>query len=152
MRCDEVRPRLDAYIDGELVEGERTLLREHLADCPECGPEAAALTRLRDGMSQILRSRGIAHSFVGHPSMSGLYFAHDPPRNYRDWKGSDYTFYDATAKVLHEECILCEPDSREPWFVSAAHDDACLWDTLAAFEIAIERTLGALGKTRRVPA
>ena len=27
--------------------------------------------------------------------MSGLYFAQDPPRNYRDWKGSDYSFYDA---------------------------------------------------------
>ena len=52
MQCDEVRPRLDAYIDGELVEGERMLLREHLADCPECGPEAAALTRLRDGIRQ----------------------------------------------------------------------------------------------------
>jgi glutamate-1-semialdehyde 2,1-aminomutase len=109
-------------------------------------------TRLRNGMSQILKSRGIAHSFVGHPSMSGLYFAHDPPRNYRDWKSSDYSFYDATAKVLHDECILCEPDSREPWFVSAAHDEACLSDTLAAFEIAIDRTLSALGTTRRVPA
>src|SRR5690348_9845494 len=46
---------------------------------------AAYGTRLRNGMSQILRSRGIAHCFVGHPSMSGLYFAHDPPRTYRDW-------------------------------------------------------------------
>jgi glutamate-1-semialdehyde 2,1-aminomutase len=41
---------------------------------------AAYGTRLRSGMSQILKSRGIAHSFVGHPAMSGLYFAHDPPR------------------------------------------------------------------------
>lgn len=113
---------------------------------------AAFGTRLRLGLSQILKSRGIAHSFVGHPSMSGLYFAHDPPRTYRDWKSSDYTFYDATARVLHDECILCEPDSREPWFVSAAHDEACLKDTLAAFEIAIDRTLSALGTTRRVPA
>ncbi len=50
--------------------------------------------------------------------MSGLYFAHEPPRNYRDWKRSDYSFYDAMARVLHDERILCEPDSREPWFVS----------------------------------
>ena len=77
-------------------------------------------TRLRNGMRAVLSARGIAHSFVGHPSMSGLYFAQNPPRNYRDWKGSDYSFYDAMAKVLHDECILCEPDSREPWFVSAA--------------------------------
>jgi hypothetical protein len=87
-------------------------------------------TRLRNGMRAVLSARGIAHSFVGHPSMSGLYFAHEPPRNYRAWKGSDYSFYDAMAQVLHDEGVLCEPDSREPWFVSAAHDASCLSDTL----------------------
>jgi len=50
MRCDEIRPRLDAYIDGELAEAERVQLRDHFADCPECGPQAAALERLRDGI------------------------------------------------------------------------------------------------------
>ena len=94
-------------------------------------------------MRAVLKARGIAHSFVGHPSMSGLYFAAQPPRNYRDWKGSDYSFYDAAAKVLHDEGVLCEPDSREPWFVSAAHDAACLADTLRAFEVAIDTTLQA---------
>jgi glutamate-1-semialdehyde 2,1-aminomutase len=113
---------------------------------------AAYGTRLRTGMSTILKARGIAHSFVGHPSMSGLYFAHEPPRTYRDWKGSDYTFYDAAARVLHDERILCEPDSREPWFISAAHEDSCLRDTTAAFEVAIDTTLDALGKSRRMPA
>ena len=106
---------------------------------------AAYGTRLRNGMRNTLNARGIAHSFVGHPSMSGLYFAAEPPRNYRAWKSSDYSFYDAMARVLHDEKILCEPDSREPWFVSAAHDDSCLKDTLAAFEIAVDRTLQAGG-------
>ena len=109
-------------------------------------------TALRQGMSAILKTRGIAHSFVGHPSMSGLYFAHEPPRNYRDWKSSDYTFYDAAAKVLHDEGVLCEPDSREPWFVCAAHDDDCLKQTLAAFELAVEKTLGSLRGRRQAGA
>jgi glutamate-1-semialdehyde 2,1-aminomutase len=113
---------------------------------------AAYGTRLRTGMGAILKARGVAHSFVGHPSMGGLYFAHEPPRTYRDWKGSDYTFYDAAARVLHDERILCEPDSREPWFISAAHDDSCLRDTLAGFEVAIDTTLETLGKSRRMPA
>jgi mycothiol system anti-sigma-R factor len=52
MQCDEVRPRLDAYIDGELAEAERVQLRHHLVDCPECGPEATALERLRDSIRQ----------------------------------------------------------------------------------------------------
>lgn len=52
MRCDEVRPRLDAYVDGEVAEAERNQFSEHLADCPDCGPEAAALMRLREGIRQ----------------------------------------------------------------------------------------------------
>jgi len=109
-------------------------------------------TRLRQGMHTILGARGIPHSFVGHPSMSGLYFAHDPPRTYRDWKSSDYAFYDATARVLHDQGVLCEPDSREPWFVCAAHDESCLKDTLAGFEIAIDTTLRSVGISRKMPA
>src|SRR5580698_8830612 len=109
-------------------------------------------TRLRNGMRAVLGARGIAHSFVGHPSMSGLYFAHEPPRNYRAWKSSDYSFYDAMAQVLHDEGVLCEPDSREPWFVSAAHDASCLADTLKAFEIAVDATLKAGGATHKVTA
>jgi glutamate-1-semialdehyde 2,1-aminomutase len=113
---------------------------------------AAYGTRLRQGMRTVLAARGIAHSFVGHPSMTGLYFAHEPPRNYRAWKGSDYSFYDAMAQVLHDEGVLCEPDSREPWFISAAHDEACLRDTLQAFEIAVDATLKKTRATHKVPA
>jgi glutamate-1-semialdehyde 2,1-aminomutase len=98
-------------------------------------------TRMMAGMSKILTARGIPHSFVGHPSMTGLYFDAVPPRNYRTWKGSDYAFYDAMAQVLHDEGVLCEPDSREPWFISAAHDDSCLVDTMRGFEIAVDTTL-----------
>jgi anti-sigma factor (TIGR02949 family) len=52
MRCDEVHPRLEAFVDDELAEPERGQLRDHIADCPECGPEAAALARLRQGIRQ----------------------------------------------------------------------------------------------------
>jgi len=48
MQCEEARARLDAYIDGEVAETERALLRDHLAGCADCGPEAAALQRLRE--------------------------------------------------------------------------------------------------------
>jgi glutamate-1-semialdehyde 2,1-aminomutase len=109
-------------------------------------------SRLRAGMRGVLSTRGIAHSFVGHPSMSGLYFAHEPPRNYRAWKSSDYSFYDAMAQVLHDQGVLCEPDSREPWFVSAAHDETCLADTLRAFEFAVDATLAAGGASHKVTA
>lgn len=106
-------------------------------------------TRLRQAMSAILRARGIAHSFVGHPAMTGLYFAEHPPRNYRDWKSSDYSFYNTLAQHLHEAGVLCEPDSREPWFVCAAHDEACLADTRQGFAAALDATLDADNKRHR---
>ena len=50
MQCDEIRSRLEAYVDGELAETERAEMHDHLGDCPECGPEAVALQRLREGI------------------------------------------------------------------------------------------------------
>jgi len=114
-----------------------TLLRDStaLADIAAYGRQMQA------GMSEILRARGIAHCFAGHPSMGGLFFRESPPTNYRDWRLSAYGFYDALAAHLIDRGVLCEPDSREPWFICAAHDRDCLAETLAAFEEAVDATL-----------
>ncbi|MGB8693070.1 MAG: aspartate aminotransferase family protein [Steroidobacteraceae bacterium] len=122
-----------------LAAAEKTL--EILAETPALQTIAEYGTKMRAGISQILKQRGIPHSFSGHPSMSGLFFAEQPPRNYRDWASSDYTFYDTMAPHLHDLGILCEPDSREPWFICEAHDDLCLAETLNRFETAVDRVL-----------
>jgi glutamate-1-semialdehyde 2,1-aminomutase len=102
-------------------------------------------TDLQSGISRILTVRGIPHSFVGHPAMGGLFFYETPPDNYRDWLESDYTFYDTLAPELHELGVLCEPDSREPWFICEAHArDDNLARTLTAFERAVDRTIEKL--------
>ena len=100
-------------------------------------------TRLKAGISDILNARGIVHSYTGHPSMFGLFFAETPPDNYRAWKTSDYTFYDQMAYFLHDLGVIVEPDSREPWFMCEAHglDDSHLTDTLKAVETAVDLTL-----------
>jgi len=103
--------------------------------------------KMQAGISKILDARGIAHNFVGHPSMAGLFFAEKAPTNYRDWVKSDYTLYDKMAPHLHDLGILCEPDSREPWFISEAHDDSCLAETIEKFEIALDTTLEELGRS-----
>jgi len=104
------------------------------------------------GMSKILHARNIPHCFTGHGSMSGLFFSETAPTNYRDWLESDYTFYDTMAPRLHERGILCEPDSREPWFVCEAHDAKCLEETLHGFEIAVDETLEELDRNKAVQA
>jgi glutamate-1-semialdehyde 2,1-aminomutase len=108
--------------------------------------------RMQAGISEILSDRGIAHAFSGHPSMGGLFFAEEAPTNYRDWVNSDYAFYDTMAEILHNLGILCEPDSREPWFVSAAHDDACLAETLEKFETAVDETIARMKPSKKVAA
>lgn len=105
---------------------------------------AAYGNRLRDGLSAILAERNIPHSFTGHPAMLGLFFADEPPNDYRGWIDSDYEFYDALAPALHELGILIEPDSREPWFLCEAHNDGCLDETLDKFERAVDITIHTL--------
>jgi glutamate-1-semialdehyde 2,1-aminomutase len=114
-----------------------------LDETPALDTLASYGDRLKSGISEILNARGIVHSYTGHPSMFGLFFAESPPDNYRDWKKSDYSFYDQMAHFLHDLGVICEPDSREPWFMCEAHglDGTCLTDTLRAVETAIDLTL-----------
>jgi glutamate-1-semialdehyde 2,1-aminomutase len=114
-----------------------------LDETPALETIAAYGQRLMDGISGILNARGIVHSYAGHPSMFGLFFAETPPDNYRAWKTSDYSFYDRMAHFLHDLGVIVEPDSREPWFICEAHglDDTCLTDTLRAVEQAVDLTL-----------
>lgn len=114
-----------------------------LDETPALDTLAAYGERLKAGISTILDQRGIVHSYSGHPSMFGLFFAERAPDNYRDWKSSDYSFYDRMAWHLHDLGIICEPDSREPWFMCEAHglDATCLGDTLQAVEAAVDLTL-----------
>jgi glutamate-1-semialdehyde 2,1-aminomutase len=96
---------------------------------------------LQKGLSRILDDRGIAHCFTGAPALMGLFFAEQAPGNYREWVDSDYEFYDTLAPELHEQGILIEPDSREPWFLCEAHSNGCLDDTLTKFETAVDITI-----------
>jgi glutamate-1-semialdehyde 2,1-aminomutase len=134
-----------------LAAAEKTL--EILDETPALETIANYGRRMQAGMHEILNARGIVHSFAGHPSMGGLFFSEKAPANYRDWKRSDYRFYDAMAQHLHDGGVLCEPDSREPWFICEAHDERCLTDTLKSFERAIDLTLDDLGhRDERVAA
>lgn len=46
MTCNEVRPRIDAYVDGELTGAERLVVASHIAACRDCADEEAGLREL----------------------------------------------------------------------------------------------------------
>lgn len=129
-----------------LAAAEKTL--EILAETPALADIASYGERLQAGLSKILDGQNIPHSFVGHPSMGGMFLAEKAPTNYREWVHSDYTFYEALAPQLHDRGIIVEPDSREPWFICAAHDEACLQETLSAFEESVTATIENLSGTQ----
>jgi glutamate-1-semialdehyde 2,1-aminomutase len=132
-----------------LAAADRTL--DILENTPALADMALYGSRLRAGLSHILDARNIVHAFSGHPSMSGLFFAARAPSNYRDWYTSDYSFYEALAPELHDLGIIVEPDQREPWFLSAAHDESCLTWTLDRFEQAVDITLQKVQDARLRP-
>lgn len=105
--------------------------------------------KLQAGLGKILAARNIPHSFVGHPSMTGLFFDNTAPKDYRDWANSNYEFYAEVAPELHDLGILIEPDSREPWFMCEAHDMKCLEQTLDKFAKAVDITLNKTPAERR---
>lgn len=120
-----------------------------LDETPALDTIAAYGEKLKSGIKTILDRRNIVHSFSGHSSMFGLFFAEKPPIDYRAWKKSDYSFYDKMAQHLHDQGIICEPDSREPLFICEAHDQSCLDDTLRAIEAAVDLTLEQVETEKR---
>jgi len=50
MKCDDVRPRLTAYLDGDLDADRGTVIRGHLRACESCRGVAEQEAALRDGL------------------------------------------------------------------------------------------------------
>jgi glutamate-1-semialdehyde 2,1-aminomutase len=103
--------------------------------------------KMQAGFREILDARSVPYVFVGHPSMAGLFLTDVEPTNYRDWVKTDGELYETLALHLHDLGILCEPDCREPFFLSAAHDDACLKETVEKFAIGLDAALKELGRS-----
>ena len=99
---------------------------------------------IQDGLSEILRPKGLPFHFTGHPSMFGIMFREEVATEYRDWATSDHELYDAVAVGMHARGAMPEPDSREPWFMCEALADADLIDrVLTAFSDSLDAALEA---------
>jgi anti-sigma factor RsiW len=56
MKCREVRKALVAYLDGEIMPSERTLVDAHLAGCDSCARELATLGSSRRTLAGSLKT------------------------------------------------------------------------------------------------
>jgi glutamate-1-semialdehyde 2,1-aminomutase len=113
--------------------------------------EGGALTRvdqhgrrLMKGIAKILASAGIPALVQGPPAMFGVVFSEKPEiRDYRDWAASDHALYEQVILGLMERGVMPDKDSREPWFVSAAHSNEDLDRVLDVFEQTVRAVLKA---------
>jgi RNA polymerase sigma-70 factor, ECF subfamily len=53
LRCWRARRHVSAYLDGELDDGTRAAVEDHLASCPTCPPLYAALVGVRASMGDL---------------------------------------------------------------------------------------------------
>lgn len=107
---------------------------------------------IQAGLGSILDARGLPYNFTGVPAMFGIMFTDQDVREYRDWVKTDHDLYDAVAVGMHARGAMPEPDSREPWFLCAAHDDADEAQVLEAFEGSLAAALDARAHGIAAPA
>lgn len=93
-------------------------------------------TRLMHGLAAICRKHKVAAQVQGLPAIFQVFFTHGPaPSNYRDAVACDRDKALAFHCALQEEGIRTNQQAK--WFLSTAHDDAIIDETLAAADRAM---------------
>jgi glutamate-1-semialdehyde 2,1-aminomutase len=88
--------------------------------------------RLVNGLSQALISTGIKGSLGSVGSMMGLFFTNIPVHNFEDAKTSDLSVFTAYYQGMLKRGIYLAPSQFEAGFVSLAHSDSDIDETVAA--------------------
>ena len=98
--------------------------------------------RLADGIRTIFARRGLPYAVVQHESIVDFKFRPGPPnRNYDDALAADKARYAAYYHEMRKRNVLLPPSQNEVMFVSTAHTDADIDETITA----IDESLGAIG-------
>lgn len=98
--------------------------------------------KLISGWKEILNRKGIPYTIQGPPSMPGIIFTEkEICTEYRDWAESDHETYELIIENLFKRGVMPDKDSREPWFISAAHSDKDADYVLEAFEDSIDEVI-----------
>ena len=94
--------------------------------------------KLQDGIHALLTEAGVPHHIKGPGAMFGIPLMAEEPWEFRDMRRHNAALYEALSAELLARGVMPDPDAREPWFLSAAHDDAAVEETIAIFGEALE--------------
>ena len=91
--------------------------------------------KLRRGLERVLESKGYGVVTNGEGPVFHVAFMERPARNYRELLAANQALYSEFALALLDEGVLVLPDGR--WYLSTAHSDQDIDQTLAAAERAL---------------
>ncbi|HMD02053.1 MAG TPA: glutamate-1-semialdehyde 2,1-aminomutase [Candidatus Baltobacteraceae bacterium] len=100
-----------------------------------------AATRLHNGLHDIFTRHRIPHQVAHRGSMFGCFFTNEPVFDLTSARTSDTSFYARFFHALLERGIYFAPSQFEAGFLSLAHTDAALDDTLTAADDAVSSLL-----------
>jgi glutamate-1-semialdehyde 2,1-aminomutase len=93
--------------------------------------------KLADGISSAIAAAGVAAQVVRVGSLLTIFFGASAMRNYADVKRCDTVKFGAFFRALLERGILLPPSQFEALFVSAAHSDDDIAQTIATMKDAL---------------
>jgi glutamate-1-semialdehyde 2,1-aminomutase len=93
--------------------------------------------KLADGISSAIAAAGVVAQVVRVGSLLTIFFGASAMRNYADVKRCDTVKFGAFFRALLERGILLPPSQFEALFVSAAHSDDDIAQTIATMKDAL---------------
>jgi glutamate-1-semialdehyde 2,1-aminomutase len=102
----------------------------------------AQTSKLMDGLKAAAQNNGIAFNAQSVGGMFGLYFSHNIPASYAEMLQTDKTAFNSFFHSMLDSGIYLGPSAFEAGFVSAAHTDADIAETVAAAEKAFAALQG----------
>ena len=93
---------------------------------------SATAARLAAGLTAAAKEAGVVFCAGSVGGMFGLYFSETPPNNYAEMMAGDRARFNVFFHAMLDEGVYFAPAMFEAGFVSAAHDDAVIEETVAA--------------------
>lgn len=95
--------------------------------------------KFRDGLRKIVTKLGINLQITGVGSLTGLFFADHPIANFEQIPEVNQEIYSRFFRLLYQKGILFPPSSFETIFISAAHSEQDIEDTLEVVEWTLKK-------------
>ena len=127
MNCEEMRAKLDAYIDGELTAEEMRAIEEHAAACEDCGRELETAKFVRDALGEL--DKEVAVPLPAHVGWQKAVRAEAKRRANRRWLRAAYAVAAALVLVIGAMAIMQKTPGQQdmgPMTLAAAPTEAVI--------------------------